>query len=100
MSCVRHRPGLTFAELKQEVLSALDQEGNKKQNESRDKALEELLLTTADVEIPETLITEQSRTKFAIMMTDVSARCRTACDDTRFSCAPMNLSTPSLTVSM
>jgi trigger factor len=67
------RPGLTFEELKQEVLSALAGEGDKKKYESRDKGLEEELLKVVEVEIPETLVTERARQKFAIMMTDVSS---------------------------
>jgi trigger factor len=66
------RPGLTFEELKAEVLSALAGEGDKKKFESRDKGLEEALLNVVQVEIPETLVTERARQKFAIMMTDVS----------------------------
>ena len=71
--CDLYRPGLTFAELRDEVLGALNSEGDKAKNQARDKALEECLLKQVQIEIPETLIIEQARQKFAIMMTDVSA---------------------------
>eukprot|EP00611_Tribonema_gayanum_P020654 TRINITY_DN380_c0_g1_i1.p1 TRINITY_DN380_c0_g1~~TRINITY_DN380_c0_g1_i1.p1 ORF type:complete len:528 (-),score=233.62 TRINITY_DN380_c0_g1_i1:159-1544(-) len=68
------RPGLTMAELREEVLSALNQEGDKKKNESRNAALEAALLERITCEIPETLMTERARQKFAIMMADMKAQ--------------------------
>nr|AFA52580.1 trigger factor [Vaucheria litorea] len=68
------RPGLTLAELDKEILSALNSEGDKKKFEARDKALEAALLERIEAEIPETLVIERARQKFAIMMADMKSQ--------------------------
>jgi trigger factor len=66
------RPGLTFDELKDEVLLAMNDEGSKKEAEARNKELDKALLEIIEAEIPETLLIEQTRQKFAVMMTEVN----------------------------
>lgn len=68
------REGLTYAELLEEVKGAVSGENDKKNEETRNKVLEEELVKIADVEIPETLIMEQAREKYANMMSEFRAQ--------------------------
>ncbi|CAM9589534.1 unnamed protein product, partial [Phaeothamnion confervicola] len=65
------RPGLSMAELEKEVIAAVNDEGITKKTENRNRALEAALLTVAEVSVPETLIFEQAKNNFAIMMSEM-----------------------------
>ncbi|CBJ32857.1 Trigger factor (TF) [Ectocarpus siliculosus] len=64
------REGLTLEELTTEVEKAVMEETGTSKRDTRNKAYEEALLETCSITIPETLIVEQAREKFAIMMTE------------------------------
>jgi trigger factor len=65
------KPGLTSASLIAELTKAIEEEDAKDFVPSRNKALGESLCTVMDVEVPDTLVTNQAREKFAMMMTDM-----------------------------
>ena len=64
------REGLTYDELYKEVRSAVSEEGDRRNKEKRNIKIEEALVGIIDCEIPDTLITEQAKEKFAMMMAD------------------------------
>ena len=65
------KPGLTADALIAELTKAIEEEDAKDYVPSRNKALGESLCKIMDVEVPDTLITNQAREKFAMMMTDM-----------------------------
>ena len=65
------RPGLTADALMDELRKAIDQEDAKEFTPARNKALGEALAEVMDVQVPDTLVTNQAREKFAIMMSDM-----------------------------
>ncbi|CAM9699649.1 unnamed protein product [Chrysoparadoxa australica] len=65
------RRGLTMKELEEEVVESISDEKAQAKGANRNNALEEALLTRATVEIPETLVVEQARTKYAQMMAEM-----------------------------
>mmetsp|Transcript_4515 Transcript_4515/g.6229 ORF Transcript_4515/g.6229 Transcript_4515/m.6229 type:complete len:506 (-) Transcript_4515:232-1749(-) len=67
------REGLTFEELEKEIIAAVSQENQDLQTQNRNRALEDALLEKVEIEIPETLVTEQAREKFAMMMADMKS---------------------------
>ncbi|CAN0509450.1 unnamed protein product, partial [Laminaria digitata] len=64
------RKDLTLEALTKEVKDAVMEETGTSKKDARNRALEDAVLEVTQVEIPETLIIEQAREKFAIMMTD------------------------------
>jgi hypothetical protein len=67
----RVRPGLTAAELFAELRKAIDEEDAKEFKPERNKALGDSLAKVMDVQVPDTLVTNQAREKFALMMSDM-----------------------------
>mmetsp|Transcript_11961 Transcript_11961/g.20945 ORF Transcript_11961/g.20945 Transcript_11961/m.20945 type:complete len:505 (+) Transcript_11961:60-1574(+) len=65
------REGLTFAELNEEIKAAVGQENADIETQNRNRALEEALIEQVKIEIPETLVVEQAREKYAMMMADM-----------------------------
>mmetsp|Transcript_19617 Transcript_19617/g.37101 ORF Transcript_19617/g.37101 Transcript_19617/m.37101 type:complete len:592 (-) Transcript_19617:80-1855(-) len=65
------RPGLTADSLMEELRKAIDQEDSKEFTPARNKALGEALAQVMDVQVPDTLVTQQARDKFAVMMADM-----------------------------
>eukprot|EP00903_Cladosiphon_okamuranus_P008511 g8175.t1 len=64
------RKDLTLEQLTAEVEKAVMEEAGTTKVDARNRALEDALLETCSLDIPETLIVEQAREKFAIMMTE------------------------------
>lgn len=67
------RPGLTKDTLLDELRKAIDAEDAKEFTPARNKALGEALAEVMDVQVPDTLVTNQAREKFAVMMSDMRA---------------------------
>ena len=65
------KAGLTADTLKEELRKAVDQEDAKEYVGARNAALAKALAETLEVDIPDTLITNQARDKFAMMMTEM-----------------------------
>jgi Bacterial trigger factor protein (TF) C-terminus len=65
------RPGLTVAELFAELRKAIDEEDAKQFKPERNKALGESLVEVMNVQVPDSLVTNQAREKFALMMADM-----------------------------
>ena len=65
------RSGLTKESLEAELRKAVDSEDAKEFVPARNAALAKALAETMDVEVPDTLVTNQAREKFALMMTDM-----------------------------
>ena len=65
------RAGLTEESLMEELKKAIDQEDAKEYVGERNKALSEALAAVMEVEVPDTLVTNQAREKFAMMMADM-----------------------------
>lgn len=65
------RAGLTSETLLAELRKAVDEEDAKEFVGARNAALSKALAQTLDVEIPDTLITNQAREKFAMMMSEM-----------------------------
>jgi hypothetical protein len=65
------RSGLTVESLKEELKKAIDTEDAKEFTPARNAALAKALATRLEVEVPDTLVTNQAREKFALMMTDM-----------------------------
>lgn len=65
------RAGLTAESLKEELQKAVDSEDAKEYNPARNAALARALSEVMDVAVPDTLVTNQAREKFAMMMTDM-----------------------------
>lgn len=67
----RVRSGLTAESLMSELRKAVDEEDAKEFTPARNKALGEALAQVMEVEVPDTLVTNQAREKFAVMMTEM-----------------------------
>lgn len=65
------KAGLTAESLKKELQKAVDEEDSNEFMGARNAALSKALAETLEVEIPDTLITNQAREKFAMMMTEM-----------------------------
>jgi trigger factor len=65
------KPGLNKATLMEQLIKAVDDEDAKKYVGARNKALGIALSQVIDVSVPETLITNQAKEKFAMMMTEM-----------------------------
>eukprot|EP00594_Rhizosolenia_setigera_P008410 CAMPEP_0178958852 /NCGR_PEP_ID=MMETSP0789-20121207/11896_1 /TAXON_ID=3005 /ORGANISM="Rhizosolenia setigera, Strain CCMP 1694" /LENGTH=634 /DNA_ID=CAMNT_0020641651 /DNA_START=148 /DNA_END=2052 /DNA_ORIENTATION=+ len=64
------RPGMSVQQLKDELLKAVDEEDAKEFVNERNVALSSSLAEVMDIEVPDTLVTNQAREKYAIMMTE------------------------------
>ena len=65
------RAGLTAESLKEELQKAVDQEDSKEFVPARNKVLGEALAEVMEVDVPDTLVTNQAREKFAMMMAEM-----------------------------
>ena len=65
------RAGLTAENLVKELQTAVDQEDAKEFTPGRNAALAKALSQVMDVDVPDTLVTNQARDKFAMMMSDM-----------------------------
>jgi trigger factor len=65
------RAGLTADALKDELQAAVDSEDAKEYVPARNAALAKALAQVMDVAVPDTLVTNQARDKFALMMSDM-----------------------------
>jgi FKBP-type peptidyl-prolyl cis-trans isomerase (trigger factor) len=65
------RAGLTVENLKEELRKAVDNEDAKEFTPARNAVLASSLSAVLDVEVPDSLVTNQAREKFALMMTDM-----------------------------
>ena len=65
------KAGLTKEKLMEELRTAIDEEDKKEFVPARNKALGEALAEVFDVQVPDTLVTNQAREKFAVMMADM-----------------------------
>jgi len=65
------RAGLTAESLKKELQTAVDVEDAKEYTPARNAALSKALAQVMEVEVPDTLVTNQAREKFAMMMSDM-----------------------------
>lgn len=65
------RPGLTAEALRDELIKAVDAQDAEQYMGARNAALGKALAETLNVEIPDTLITNSAREKYALMMTDM-----------------------------
>lgn len=65
------RPGLTAESLKDELRKAVDSQDAQEYMGARNEALGAALATVLEVEVPDTLVTNQAREKYALMMTDM-----------------------------
>jgi len=64
------RPGLDAEGIKEELRKAIDEQDSGKWVEERNKALSVALSEVMDVEVPDTLVTNQAREKYAQMMAE------------------------------
>ncbi len=64
---------MTAKSLNDELQTAVDEEDAKEYIPARNAALAKSLATVMDVEVPDTLVTNQARDKFAMMMSDMRA---------------------------
>eukprot|EP00533_Pseudo-nitzschia_delicatissima_P016737 CAMPEP_0197283450 /NCGR_PEP_ID=MMETSP1432-20130617/24935_1 /TAXON_ID=44447 /ORGANISM="Pseudo-nitzschia delicatissima, Strain UNC1205" /LENGTH=568 /DNA_ID=CAMNT_0042750439 /DNA_START=120 /DNA_END=1826 /DNA_ORIENTATION=- len=67
------RAGLNAESLIDELQTAVDEEDAKEYVPARNAALAKSLAKVMDVEVPDTLVTNQARDKFAMMMSDMRA---------------------------
>lgn len=65
------KPGLTAESLMAELRKAIDEEDAKEFVPARNKALGQALAEVMDVQVPDTLVTNQAREKFAVMMAEM-----------------------------
>ena len=65
------RAGLTAEGMMEELRKAVDEEDSKEFIGARNKALAEALAQVVQVEVPDTLVTNQAKEKFAVMMTEM-----------------------------
>jgi len=70
----------SMADLKAKIRDSISQESAVSTSKNVNKALEDTVVELVDVDIPETLIDEQTKTKFANMMSDFKAK---GMDDTQ-----------------
>jgi trigger factor len=67
----RVREGLTVENLKEELRKAVDNEDAKEFTPARNAVIAKSLSEVLEVEVPDSLVTNQAREKFALMMTDM-----------------------------
>jgi trigger factor len=67
----RVKPGLTAETLLAQLTKAIDDENSREFAPARNKALGEALAQVMDVDVPDTLVTNQAREKFAVMMAEM-----------------------------
>jgi trigger factor len=65
------RPGLTAEALLDELRKAIDEEDSREFVPARNQALGLALAEVMDVQVPDTLVTNQAREKFAVMMSEM-----------------------------
>jgi hypothetical protein len=65
------KPGLTADSLIAELRKAIDEEDSKEFVGDRNKALSDALAKVFSVQVPDTLVTNQAREKFAVMMAEM-----------------------------
>jgi trigger factor len=65
------RPGLTAETLREELRKAVDSQDAQEYMGARNEALGKALAEVMDVEVPDTLVTNQAREKYTMMMTDM-----------------------------
>lgn len=65
------RPGLTAESLKDELRKAVDSQDAMEYMGARNEALGKALAQCMDVDVPDTLVTNQAREKYAMMMTEM-----------------------------
>ena len=65
------RPGLTKESLESELRKAIDEEDSKEFVGARNKALSDALAEVVDVEVPDTIVTQQAKDKYAHMMAEM-----------------------------
>ena len=65
------REGLTAESLKEELRKAVDSQDAQEYMGARNEALGKALSDIIDVDVPDTLVTNQAREKYALMMTDM-----------------------------
>jgi hypothetical protein len=65
------RAGLTAESIMSELRKAVDEEDSREFVGARNKALGDALATVMDVDVPDTLITNQAREKYAVMMAEM-----------------------------
>jgi trigger factor len=65
------RAGLTAESMMEELKKAVDEEDSKEFKGARNKALGDALAQVLEVEVPDTLVTNQAKEKFAVMMTEM-----------------------------
>lgn len=65
------RTGLTVETLKDELRTAVDSQDAQEYAGARNEALGVALAQVMDVDVPDTLVTNQAREKYAVMMTDM-----------------------------
>lgn len=65
------RPGLTADSLMEELRKAVDEEDSKEFVSARNAALAKSLAEVLEVEVPDTLVTNQAKEMFAVMMTEM-----------------------------
>lgn len=65
------RPGLTADSLRDELRKAVDSQDAQEYMGARNVALGQALAECMDVDVPDTLVTNQAREKYAMMMTDM-----------------------------
>lgn len=65
------RAGLTAESLLAELRKAIDDEDKKEFEPARNKAISEALAQVMEVAVPDTLVTNQARERFAVMMTEM-----------------------------
>jgi len=64
------RPGLTFQGLYDEVRAGVGEEGDRRNVAKRNAAIEAALVDLVDCDVPETIIVDQAKEKFARMMSE------------------------------
>lgn len=64
------RPGLTYDELYKEVRAAVGEEGDKRNANTRNSAIEEQLVKLVACDMPASLVESQAKEKFAMMMAE------------------------------
>jgi Bacterial trigger factor protein (TF) C-terminus len=67
----RVKPGLTAETLLAQLTKAIDDENSREFAPARNKALGDALTLVMDVDVPDTLVTNQAREKFAVMMAEM-----------------------------
>lgn len=65
------RPDLTKESLEEELRKAIDEEDSKEFIGVRNKALSDALAEVVDVEVPDTIVTQQAKDKYAHMMAEM-----------------------------